>query len=360
MDQNVIENLNKRNERIIAAIIKKAKVICPGSIALIGVTGSFASGDFNEKSDLDLLIVINDDDGWKIAQCFILEDIAHDIYCQYWEQLEQLAEYDSPYVSKLLSAQFVYIADEKYMNRYIGLRKKLIEKMKAPLCAEDLNKIRKHLSQALESYALCMLSDELGECRINIAQMLYYSEFALYQLNKTYVKHGVKHMPAEIGSFEKLPDAYPENVKRLIMSETAEQAKTNAAIYIKSVKELIKTESERSEQKKEINADALCGSYEECISNWRSKIYNAAHDNDVYASFGAMAACQMVYDDFYNEFDIPRNTLADEFLPDNLAESAQAFDRALERHRALYEKTGAQIMKYDSIDEFEKDYLKNI
>jgi hypothetical protein len=64
---------------MIAAIIKKAGLVCPGSIALIRIAGSFHSGDIHERSDLDLCILINDEDGWKIASCFILEEAGHDI-----------------------------------------------------------------------------------------------------------------------------------------------------------------------------------------------------------------------------------------------------------------------------------------
>ena len=54
-------NLEERNQKIIDAVVKKANTVCPGALALIGIYGSFMTGDFHEKSDLDLLILINDD-----------------------------------------------------------------------------------------------------------------------------------------------------------------------------------------------------------------------------------------------------------------------------------------------------------
>lgn len=57
-------NMKDRNKTIIDAIIKKAERVCPQSLAMIGVYGSVATGDTYEKSDLDLMILINDDDGW--------------------------------------------------------------------------------------------------------------------------------------------------------------------------------------------------------------------------------------------------------------------------------------------------------
>lgn len=79
-------NLEERNQKVIEAVIKKANTACPGALALIGINGSFMTGDYYEKSDLDLLIVIHDDRGWQLGCTFIQDDlqIGHDIYCVTW------------------------------------------------------------------------------------------------------------------------------------------------------------------------------------------------------------------------------------------------------------------------------------
>ncbi|HLO31697.1 MAG TPA: hypothetical protein VK249_21270 [Anaerolineales bacterium] len=41
MKQALIKQLKDRNDRIIAAILKKASLVCPDSLALIGIAGSF-------------------------------------------------------------------------------------------------------------------------------------------------------------------------------------------------------------------------------------------------------------------------------------------------------------------------------
>lgn len=46
---------------------KKADALCPDSLALIGVYGSVVTGDEYEKSDLDLMILINDENGQVLA-----------------------------------------------------------------------------------------------------------------------------------------------------------------------------------------------------------------------------------------------------------------------------------------------------
>nr|WP_246318128.1 nucleotidyltransferase domain-containing protein [Paenibacillus taichungensis] len=62
-------------------VIERAKRDFLDDIAIIGLTGSFSTGDFHEKSDLDLIIINNTERGWGISDCFILDDVGYDIYC---------------------------------------------------------------------------------------------------------------------------------------------------------------------------------------------------------------------------------------------------------------------------------------
>jgi len=102
--------MNDRNEKIINAIIKKADALCPDSLALIGVYGSVATRDEYEKSDLDLMVLINDENGQILADGFILDDvdIGYDIYCTSWDMLENDAQCDHAHLSKLIDSKIVY------------------------------------------------------------------------------------------------------------------------------------------------------------------------------------------------------------------------------------------------------------
>ena len=59
--------LDIRNQKIIDAVLEKEKALCPGAVALIGIYGSFLTGDIHPLSDLDLLILITTtgDGGWE-------------------------------------------------------------------------------------------------------------------------------------------------------------------------------------------------------------------------------------------------------------------------------------------------------
>ena len=154
-------NLEERNQKIINAVIQKANTVCPGALALIGINGSFMTGDFYEKSDLDLLILINDDRGWQLGCVFVQDDlqVGHDIYCTTWERLQKDAGYEHPNISKLMDAKIVYCADEKYRERLEALRKTAKDILTATgvnpdvrvkdLPEEDVSKLREFIDHNL-------------------------------------------------------------------------------------------------------------------------------------------------------------------------------------------------------------------
>ena len=112
-----MQDLEKRNQKIIDAVIERADKVCPGALALIGIYGSYMTGDFYEKSDLDLLIVINDDRGWQLGSTLIQDDlqVGHDIYCTTWECLQDEAKYEHPNISKLMDARIVYMCRQAFL-----------------------------------------------------------------------------------------------------------------------------------------------------------------------------------------------------------------------------------------------------
>ena len=55
-----------------------------------------------DKSDLDLVIIANDiEKACSICKCFILEDVAFDVYVTDWSRFNRMADYKDPYVTKL-------------------------------------------------------------------------------------------------------------------------------------------------------------------------------------------------------------------------------------------------------------------
>lgn len=72
MNESTRQELLSKNEKLINMVIERAKRDFSEEIAVIGLTGSCNTGDYHEKSDLDLIIINNNNQGWGISSCFIL------------------------------------------------------------------------------------------------------------------------------------------------------------------------------------------------------------------------------------------------------------------------------------------------
>lgn len=358
METNIKKKLEERNDRLIKAIIKKAENICPSAISLIGIAGSFHSGDIYEKSDLDLCIVINDDSAWKVASCFILEDVAFDIYCTTWNKLEEMSEYNNPYITKLLELDIVYCMDSKYMKKYMELRAKVIDKLNQTFSIEDNEKAKKFVHEALKEYANIMLSSNYGECRYATAGMINYIEFAIYMYNKEYIKRGVKRIPEEISTMEFLPINFNDLYWGLIKAENVEATKEIATMLMKAVTEFAKQMKDKVSVKNEISEADIKGTYEEIYSNWKNKMYHAADKGDVYLSLMTAASCQQFYNCMCGKYNINRIDIMKNITTNNLSLWAKAFDNAMEEYKNNYNKLGTEIKCYKDLDEFEKNYLE--
>lgn len=222
-----MENLKIRNQKIINAIIEKANKICPESLALIGIYGSFATGDFNEKSDLDLLILINDDKGWQLSSTFIQDDleVGHDIYCTTWENLQKAALYNNPNIAKLMDSEIVYCSDEKYMKELETLRKKASDILQKPFSNEDYTKAENTLKEAEHFYVSAMTAEKITDIRAQAGYVLYYIENAVAMLNKKYFRYGTKRIYEELEAMEHKPAGLCEMIESIVSADSAEQIK---------------------------------------------------------------------------------------------------------------------------------------
>ena len=357
MEQALIKKLQDRNHRIIAAIIKKAGMICPDSVALIGIAGSFHSGDIHERSDLDLCIVINDENGWKIASCFILDEVGHDLYCTRWNKLETMSQYLDPHVTKLVELDIVYCADDVYLERYMTLRKKLQDRLNSPFSIEDAENVQRHLENAMKDYASTMLSDGAAEGKYASAKMLVSLEYVMYLANKSYIKRGIRRIPEEIKAMKILPENFLQNYDELITARTVEELKSCSTKLMNTTRAFVSELIGRAKTKKEITPESIAGTYEEIVSNWRNKMYLAAQTDDAYLALMTMASCQQFYDEFASQYNVDRVRLFEAFQMDDLTRSAQRFDTAMEYYRGLYTQVGEPVRSYASIEAFEKAYL---
>lgn len=355
-----MKSLDVRNQKIIEAVIEKADRVCPKSLAMIGIYGSFATGDFHEKSDLDLLVLINDDNGRQLGCTFIQDDleIGHDIYCTTWKDLEEISLYNSPYISKLMDSQIVYCADEKYADKLKSLRKKTKNILSAPFSEEDYIKAVNMMKEAEHFYLSAVISEEMTDIRIQTGYTVYYIENAVAMLNKKYFHFGTKRIYEELELMENKPDKLCEMIESVLSADSAERIKELLTILMQKIMHIFKkVKTTFAAEKKTVTPDSICGTYEEMFSNWRNKMYVAAEENNRHLAFMSMVSFNAMISDIREKTDIGEYNVFKGYNPQNLKKTAAAFDDLINEYLKEYRKANIQVEQYKDIDSFVRQYL---
>ncbi len=338
-------------QKIIDAVIARAEKVCPDSLAFIGVYGSMATGDVWEKSDLDLLILIKDNAGWKLGDGFILDDtdVGYDIYCTNWEMLEGDAACAHAHLSKLMDAKVVYVKDPDTLDKLDALRKKAVECLASEKRFEQAGDA---LQKAKMCYAECCLSSSLSQvrtwagCAVNVlldAVMLYHGRYFHYGIKRTFEEVSELKLPFDMAGM----------VCTVVRAETAQEVTESLKILLCAVRDYLHFPQNRTEA----TAENLRGTYEEMYSNWKNKMVEAAAGNDVFASFMNLLSLQYMIHGLAAETTIEDFEIMDQFDPADLAANARAFDGALQKYLAEYEKHGVEVRHHANVDAFVTAYL---
>lgn len=351
--------MQKRNQAIIDAIIAKAEQEYPGALAMIGIYGSFLTGDIHEKSDLDLMILVNDERGYNLARCFIQADAAvgHDLYCTTWEALEADAEYSHPHISKLMDSKIVYCSDPAHPLRLDALRRKAKSRMDAPLSLESLEKARPYLALAEQAFARTVLAQSLTEVRMQGAFMLYNLQSATAMVNQTYFRKSTRRVWDEIRAMAHKPGDFEKLALRFIHAQTVSETKEAACNMIAGFQHLFRElENTFPGPKAPASPDNLRGTYEEMFSNWRNKLHLAAKTGDAHLAFSSLASMQNMLSEIESVVQIRHYDVMACFHPENLPHTAQECDAVLDAYLAEYRDAGICPLIYPNIDGFIADY----
>ena len=352
-------DLETRNQKIINAVIEKADKVCPGALALIGVGGSFARGDFYEKSDLDLLIVINDERGWQLGCAFIQDDldVGHDIYCTSWESLQRNALYNDPNIAKLLDSKIVYCSDEKYMSRLEELKEQARQKISQPLSKEDYFKAEHSLKEAEHFYSQTMAAEQMPDVFEQAGYAIYHLQNAVALLNKKYFRYGVNRAYEELEQMENKPEGFCQLIENVISGSSCEKVQTAlTALLRETVSVFKKAKQSLFAEKNPPTAEALRGTYEEMYSNWHNKMHNAVKENNRHLAFMSMTSLSAMFAEIKSETDIGEYSVFENYYPQDLEKTAAAFDSLINGYLKEYQKTGLQAERYRDIDEFTEKY----
>ena len=350
-----------RNQRILDAVLKKEKALCPGAIALIGIYGSFQTGDVHPLSDLDLLILINDERGRQLGAAFVQEDmdVGHDIYCTDWENLRRDAAYEDPNIARLMDARIVYCADEKYLSELEALRGQVRQTLSEPFSEADYLKAAGVLKDALHCFALAMLGDDLTAVRKQAGGVLYFAENAVAMLNKRYFRKGVRRRYEELNAMPKRPERLCERIEGVLSAGTVPVLKERLTLLMKELAACFERERQTVlPEQKPADGESLRGTYEEMFSNWHGKMRIAAQTGDRHLAFMSLASLDGMLSDIRSGAAIGPLDAISVYDPEDLDGTAGGFDAVLRAYLREYGRAGMSAAVYPDIDAFLAAYLR--
>ena len=353
------EALERRNEKLIRGIVSRAEAVCPGSLALIGIYGSCLTGRIHPGSDLDLLILINDEGGRRLGAAFVQDDleIGHDLYCTTWADLERMAEYPDPNISKLTESRIVYRSGPEPEERLMRLRRRAEEILSAPFGAADLEKAEGMLREALYCRAMAETAETSGDVRRWAGSTLYCIENAIALLNKRVFHLGTKDCMEELAAMPRRPMDLPGLIEEVVSAEAPEAVPDRLARLTRAVTRSFREVRRTLEaERKPVTAEDLRGTWEEMVSNWRGKVRLAARTGDRHLALMSLESFDAMLADIgegalKGKYDAPAI-----YDPGDLAGTAARFDGLLERYLEEYRLVGLEPVRYADIDAFLRWY----
>jgi len=358
MNESDKKALLAKNQKLIDMVIERVKRDFSDDIVLIGLTGSFSTGDFHEKSDLDLIIVNETERGWGIAAGFILNDVGYDIYCTPWEpRILAQSRLESPMAGCLIDLAVLYCAKPEYLEKWNRFRQNALDLLNKPIGKECIERAKKNIDKAKQHYADAMLFDKIGAVRYAAGGVLYETVNALTHLNNTYMKRGIKRYLEQILSYEYLPDHMEDMYMAVMEAATVEELRHAAysllsamiAMYDKMRAQFVIAPSP--------TYDNLRGTYEELWCNCMNKAIASVKANDASYAFHAALGAQGYLDEMTVMVGTPHFDLMQHFDAKDLAKYQDAFMQAVKDYAAVYDQAGRKIVRYDSFDALYEDYM---
>ncbi len=358
MLDSVKEALLAKNQKLIDMVIERAKRDFPEDIVLIGLTGSFSTGEFHEKSDLDLIIVNETKRGWGIAAGFIFDGVGYDIYCTPWEpRILAQSKLESPMAGCLIDLQVLYCAKPEYIDKLNRYRQSAMDLLAKPIGRECLDRARKNIDKAKQCYADAMIHDQIGPVRYAAGGVLYETVNALTSLNNTYIKRGIKRYLEDILAYKYRPDHLEEMYMAIIKAATVDALRKAAFDLLSALVALYEKMRAQFVEAPSPTYENLWGTYEELWSNCRNKVMKSTGSNDLSYAFHVALGAQGYLDEMTKMFGTPRFDLMQHFDAGDLSKFRDAFGQAVAEYAAVYDKVGRKIERYDSFEKLYDDYM---
>ena len=255
----------------LAAWVKARAAAHAQDIALVVLYGSYINGTANERSDIDLYFVPENERAADFAETFILAGVGYDIYPRSFDNLAALASLENPLTPCLADVQILH-GDA---SRLLPYQKKLAENLANPAYMHTIAKKRFQWAccdRRYPGYTLMGLSEVLAAW------------------NGTYFHFGIKRQYEELAEMKWLPTDFLSRYDALVQKPTRENADA-LLLLVGEYCGFEVTAEETFSPAPPMTAKAVCSLYEEICSTF-GKIYTAAEQGNARLAYLAASCLQ--------------------------------------------------------------------
>lgn len=336
-----------RNNVLIRWLVQLTETDYAGQIDFIGLTGSCAAGKEDEYSDLDLVIIANENAEKTIGECFLVDwdgiRIGYDFYTMSWKRVENMA--GTTWASHIADVVPLWYADDIVKNRWMELVKRQQEIMAQPLSEKQIHTAEESLKQAKQLLADIFLTEEILWAKDRLTGMMLMLTDVICVLNNTYYKYGIKDRIAEIEQME-TPDNFMQLWHEAMDAERMEEIRIVAVSACRVTEQFWKDNKETvmALKMEELRRDpgTVDGWYEEFFSNYKNKVVRLLEQNDREMACLVSFCAQNFLEELEANTGMPMPVLYRDLDVKNLKKLAQGFERVEQEILAEYHARGLE------------------
>lgn len=277
--------IDSRNTILTGWLVRLVENQYRSDIDFIGLTGSCATDKEDKYSDLDLVIIANDNAKKTIGECFIINwgdiEIGYDFYTMSWKRVEGMV--GTTWASHIADVVPLWYADDGVKMRWVELVRRQQEIMDAPLGEAQVNTAEQHLNNAKQMLADIFITDDEKWAKNQLSGILLELTDVICVLNNTYYKYGIKDRIAEIEEME-TPHEFVQLWQEAMAVQDMADIRSVAAKICGITENFWKAKKQAVMQEKRkllcSRPETVDGWYEELVSNYKNKVKRLIEERD--------------------------------------------------------------------------------
>ncbi len=318
---------------------------------LIGQVGGCKIPTDEQSMAFDYFIPATDQ-GWQLAQTFIIEDMGYDLYPITWERLERIANIEEPrMIFAFAKGEVLYAKSEEDKLRFETLKAEMLKRLQDPRV--HFPKAVEFVETAQEIFQTMLFEESLCSVRKAAGGVCNFLMNAIAMLNGTYLERGYMNLTDDLHRMKEYPQRFEEIFREILAAQ-------DVACICEKVYNLILITRNFIKEKRIASGKSNFGKpdYEE-LAMWYREMRYTFRRVDYYAKINSAEDCYMLgcylqieFDAVKDEFNLDKMELMSYYNGRDLSGFAKQAERIEAYLVKILEENKAAQKRYSSIEEF--------